>query len=134
MASWNDVRRLALALPGTHEESSSSGNPAWIVNNKFFVWDRPLRRADVEALGDRGPSGPIFGVRTTDLEMKAVLLASDPSIYFTTPHFDGYPAVLVQLEKIRAKDLRDLIVESWLSRAPKRVVTAFLQERKNRKK
>ena len=72
------------------------------------------------------PTGPILGVRTADLEVKEMLLASNPGVYFTTPHFDGYPAVLVRLEKIALKELRDVIVEAWLARAPKRVATAFL--------
>jgi hypothetical protein len=125
MASWRDVRRLALALPGTSEQVSGD-TPAWIVNKKFFVWERPLRRSDIVALGEDAPTGPILGVRTADLEVKEMLLASNPGVYFTTPHFDGYPAVLVRLEKIALKELRDVIVEAWLARAPKRVATAFL--------
>jgi len=91
------------------------------------VWDRPLRKADLAALGARAPTGPILGVRTADLERKEVLLASDPRVYFTTPHFDGYPAVLVRLERVELKELKDLIVEAWLARAPKRAVSEFLR-------
>ena len=127
MASWRDVRRYALALPGTSEERSASGNAAWIVDKKFFAWERPLRRSDLAALGDDAPTGPILGVRTADLDMKDVLLASDPGVYFTTPHFDGYPAVLIRLGSITPKVLKPVIVEAWLARAPKRAVTAFLQ-------
>jgi hypothetical protein len=127
MATWRDVRRFALALPGTSEESTSSGNSAWIVNKKFFTWERPLRRSDLAALGDKAPAGAILGVRTADLEMKDVLLARDPNVYFTTPHFDGYPAVLIRLEKIANGELKDVIVEAWLARAPKRAVAAFLR-------
>jgi hypothetical protein len=128
MATWRDVRRIALKLPGTSEEVGSSGNSAWLVNKKFFVWERPLRRSDLAALGDKAPSGPILGVRTADLEMKDVLLQSDPNVFFTTPHFDGYPAVLVRLPKISAKLLNDVIVEAWLARAGKRAVAAYLSE------
>jgi hypothetical protein len=127
MASWRNVRTFALSLPGTSEERSASGTAAWVVNNKFFTWERPLRRADLEALGDDAPAGPILGVRTADLEMKELLLASDPGVFFTTPHFDGYPAVLVRLDKIAAKKLKDVIVEAWLARASKRAATAYLQ-------
>jgi hypothetical protein len=134
MASWRDVRRYALAMPGAAEEVSSSGASAWIVNKKFFVWERPLRRSDLTALGDNAPKGAVLGVRTADLEMKDVLLASEPEVFFTTPHFDGYPAVLVQLEKISAKDLKDVIIEAWVARAPKRAVTAFLKKREKRYK
>ncbi|HET6276658.1 MAG TPA: MmcQ/YjbR family DNA-binding protein [Candidatus Cybelea sp.] len=129
MATWRDVRRLALALPGASEEQTSSGRAAWIVNRKFFAWERPLRPADLAALGNTAPKGPILGVRTPDLEMKDVLLASNPRVYFTIPHFDGYAAVLIMLEKIAAKELRDVITEAWLCRAGKRAVAAFLEKR-----
>lgn len=131
MATWRDVRRLALALPGT-SETTSRETPAWTVRGKFFVWDRPLRTSDIAALGKRAPKGPILGVRTSGLEMKEVLLASDPRVYFTTPHFDGFPAVLVRLDKIAVKDLKDLILEAWLARAPKTIVNAFLKKRDDR--
>jgi hypothetical protein len=127
MASWDDVRRLALALPGTTEQSSYGGTCAWTVNGKGLAWERPLRPADIAALGKSAPTGPILGVRTPDLEMKDVLLASDPKVFFTTPHFDGYPAVLIRLGKISPARLKEVLVEAWLARAPKRVVAAFLQ-------
>jgi hypothetical protein len=129
MATWRDVRRLALALPGASEEATSSGNAAWIVNKKFFAWERPLRRSDLAALGKKAPTGPILGVRTPDLEMKEVLLASNPAVFFTTPHFDGYPAVMIRLPKIATKLLQDVLEEAWLSRAGKRAVNAFLKDR-----
>jgi hypothetical protein len=128
MATWRDVRRVALKLPGTSEEVRSSGTSAWIVNKKFFAWERPLLRADLAALGDRAPKGPILGVRTPDLEMKDILLSSDPAVFFTTPHFDGYPAVLIRLGKISTSQLKDVIVEAWLARAQKRAVAAYLRE------
>ena len=62
---------------------------SWRVNKKLFVGERPLRKADLAALGDEAPKGPILGVRTVDLEMKDVPFASDPRIFFATPHFDG---------------------------------------------
>jgi hypothetical protein len=67
-------------------------------------------------------------VRTPDLGMKDVLLASDPKVFFTTPHFDGYPAVLIRLDKISASQLKDVIVEAWLARAQKRAVAAYIGE------
>ena len=126
MATWADVRRLALALPGTSEEVSR-GTSAWLVNKKFFVWERPLRKSDIAALGAAAPGGPILGVRTADLELKDVLLASNAGVFFTTPHFDGYAAVLVRLDKIPATDLKKIIIEAWLARAAPRAVTAYLQ-------
>jgi hypothetical protein len=105
MASWRDVRRISLALPGA-TEAVSHGNNAWFVNKKLFVWERPLRRSDVEALGSDAPTGPILGVRTPGIEMKEALLARDRAVYFTTPHFDGYPARLVQLDNITVSSRR----------------------------
>jgi hypothetical protein len=98
-----------------------------MVGKKSFAWQRPLRKSDLDALGARAPAGPILGVRTADLEMKDVLLASDPQSFFTTPHFDGYPAVLIPLQKIATKKLKDVLTEAWLARAPKRAVTAYLR-------
>jgi hypothetical protein len=132
MASWSDVRRIALALPGATEQRRSGGTVAWIVNDKLFVWERPLRPSDLAALGNSAPTGPIVGVRTADLEMKEVLLMNDRDVFFTTPHFDGYPAVLIRLDTIRPKKLTDVIYEAWLARAPKRVVSAYLQSREEK--
>ena len=126
MATWDDVRRLALALPET-DERRSRDLLQWRVKDKLFVWERPLRRSDLEALGDRAPDGPILGVRVEHLVAKEALLADDPGVFFTTPHFDGYPAVLVRLDRIGARELEELITEAWLARAPKRLVTAFME-------
>jgi len=127
VASWDDVRRIALELPETSEEVSRDLRH-WRVKDKGFVWERPLRRADLEALGDAAPDGPILGARVEHLVAKEALLADDPSVFFTTPHFDGYPAVLVRLQRIGLEDLREVIVEAWLARAPKRLAEAYLGE------
>lgn len=120
MATWDDVRRIALGLPET-EEKDSGGLPQWRVRAKLFVWERPLRKADHEALGDDAPEGPILGVRTPDVLAKEALVADDPAVYFTTPHFDGWPGVLVRLEEIPVDELEELIVEAWITQAPKRL-------------
>ena len=128
VASWSDVRRIALSFPGA-SENQTRGHRAWIVEDKFFAWERPLRKSDLKALGDDAPGGPILGVRTDGLEMKEAVLASNPSVYFTTPHFDGYPAVLVQLDRVALRELRNLIREAWLARAPQRSATAYLHKK-----
>jgi hypothetical protein len=125
VSDWDDVRRIALGLPGAGEVSSR-GLRQWRVKDKLFVWERPLRRSDLEALGDRAPDGPILGARVEHLVAKEALLADDPSVYFTTPHFDDYPAVLVRLDRIGPEELAELIVEAWLNRAPKRMAQAYL--------
>src|SRR3954452_2096737 len=126
MASWEDVRRIALDLPET-DEGTSHGNRSWRVKEKGFVWERPLRRGDLEALGDAAPDGPILGVRVENEMAKEALIANDPDVFFTTPHFDGYPAVLVRLDRIGVDDLDEVIVEGWLARAPARLVKASLE-------
>ena len=128
MADWDDVDRLALALPGA-TAGTSYGNRAWKVGGKGFVWERPLRKTDLEALGDAAPEGPILGARVEHPVAKEALLADDPGVYFTTPHFDGYPAILVRLERIAVEDLEELIAEAWLARAPTRLARAFLDQR-----
>ena len=128
VATWDDVRRIALALPET-EERLSRDLRQWRVKDKGFVWERPLRRADLEALGDDAPDGPILGARVEHVGAKEALLADDPSVYFTTPHFDGYPAILVRLDEIELEDLHELIVESWLVRAPRRLAETYLDTR-----
>jgi hypothetical protein len=128
MADWDDVDRLALALPEA-ESGTSYGNRAWVVKGRAFAWERPLRGRDREALGDAAPDGPILGARVEHLVAKEALLADDPAVYFTTPHFDGYPAVLVRLERVGVGELEELLAEAWLARAPKRLAKAFLDER-----
>jgi hypothetical protein len=128
MPTWDDVRHLALALPET-DERLSRGNAQWRVKEKLFVWERPLRRSDLEALGDAAPAGPILGARVEHVVAKEALLADASGVYFTTPHFDGYPAILVELERIAAPDLEELIVEAWLVRAPRRLAESYLAHR-----
>src|SRR5918997_6724667 len=99
MTSWEDVRRLALELPGTDERESGEGHLTWRVKEKGFVWERPLRKRDLAALGDAAPDGPILCARVPDEGAKQALVEDDPSVYFTTPHFNGYPAVLVRLDR-----------------------------------
>ena len=125
MAGWNHVRKIALALPETSEIRRSTA--AWCVRDKVFAWERPLRPADIRALGARAPGGAILAVRVEHLMAKEARLAAQSNVCFTTPHFDGYPAVLVRLGTIRVADLEELIVEAWLARAPKRLVRQHLE-------
>jgi len=127
VATWEDVRRIALSLPQTSEKLSW-GTPSWRVKDKGFVWERPLRKSDLEALGDAAPPGPILGARVEHLVAKEALLADDPGVFFTTPHFDGYPAVLVQLGRISVADLEEVITEAWLVRAPPKLAKAWAEE------
>ena len=128
MATWDDVRRLALELPNT-SEGATFGHLAWLVQGKAFVWERPLRKSDIAALGDAAPDGPILGVHVEHEGIKHALIDSEPAVYFTTPHFNGYPAVLVRLDEIGTHELEELLVDAWLARAPKRLAKEYLSGR-----
>jgi hypothetical protein len=129
VATWDDVSRLALALPEADEGATYGGNRAWTVRKKLFVWERPLRKSDLAALGDAAPDGPILGARVEHLIAKEALLADDSGVFFTTPHFDGYPAVLIRLPEIELDLLEEVVTEAWLVRAPKRLARDFLADR-----
>jgi hypothetical protein len=127
MATWDDVRRIALALPEAVEQPVR-GNAAWRVGGKLFVWERPLRTSDREALGDAAPDGEILGARVEHLGVKEALVADASGVFFTTPHFDGNPSVLVRLDAIDVDELREIVVDAWLARAPPRLAEAYLAE------
>jgi hypothetical protein len=124
VANWDDVAKLALALPGA-EERLSREHRQWRVKDKLFVWERPLRKSDLAALGDSAPDGPILGARVEHEGAKQALVQDPSGIYFTTPHFDGYPAILVRLEPIGPEDLAELVTEAWLCRAPPKLLKEF---------
>jgi hypothetical protein len=127
VVTWDDVADIVEELPLTGEPAAHD----WRVGKKLIAWERPLRTSDRDALAALGiepPSGDILGVRVADEGVKFALIADEPGVYFTTPHFDGYPAVLVKLAEIDELGLRELITEAWLTRAPKRLVEEFLGE------
>jgi hypothetical protein len=129
MATWDDVAGVVGELQLTEERSPHE----WRVGKKLIAWERPLRASDYDALtalGVEPPQGDILGVRVADEGVKFALIADEPELYFTTAHFDGYPAVLVKLAAIDERGLRELIVEAWLTQAPKRLVQEFLGETK----
>lgn len=119
------MARIVARLPETSEPTPRD----WRVRKKLIVWERPLRKADYEALGADAPDGDILGARVSDEGVKFALIANDPDVYFTTPHFDGYPAVLVRLAEISEPDLTELITDAWLAQAPKTLAKAFLADK-----
>jgi hypothetical protein len=125
-----DLDELALALPQVTKEVSDEGRPAYKVHGKLFCCRRGRRRDAVDpATGERLDDVLMF--RVADLDVKELLLADDRGVFFTTPHFDGYPAVLVRIPQLALVDrdeLRDLVAEAWLTRAKKRVAKAWLAE------
>jgi hypothetical protein len=124
VADWDDVARIVGELAETTEASPRT----WRVRKKLIVWERPLRKADYEALGDDAPDGDVIGARVADEGVKFALIADDPMVYFTTPHFDGYPMVLVRLAEIGVPELTELVSDAWLAQAPKTLVRKFLGE------
>jgi hypothetical protein len=125
VATLDTVARIVASLPGTEETSSATGLRWWAVKKKTIAWERPLRKSDLAALGDRAPKGPILGVWLPDMMTKASLLSANADVFFTTPHFDGHPSVLIPLKRIDAATLRAVLVDAWLGRAPKKLASEY---------
>ena len=121
MATLDDVATVCLALPETGEVTSR-GARQWRVKDKLFVWERRLRKSDLAELGDAAPDGPVLGARVPDEGAKFALIEDEPDVYFTTSHFDGYPAVLVRLDALGTDALTELVGEAWACRAPRRLL------------
>jgi hypothetical protein len=130
MATMADLDELALSLPETTKKLTSDGRPEYYVHDKLFCCHRGLRKDAVDPkTGER--LGDVVMFRVPDLDMKELLLADARDIFFTTPHFDGYAAVLVripQLDRLDRDELEDLVAEAWLTRAQKRVAKAWLAD------
>ena len=123
MATWADVRRVAESLP---EVTPRAGDTMqWRVKDKLFIWERPLRKRDLEELGDAAPTGAVLAARVADEGDKEALVAASPDVYFTTSHFDGHRIVLVRLSRIGRRELRELVTDAWLDRAPRALVRQF---------
>jgi hypothetical protein len=130
MAAMADLDELALALPQTTKEMSDDGRPAYLVHGKVFCFHRSRRRDAVDPeTGARLDDVLMF--RVADLGVKDLMLADERGVFFTTPHFDGYPAVLLRIPDLAGLDrdeLHDLVAEAWLTKAQKRVAKAWLAE------
>jgi hypothetical protein len=125
VATLEDVSRLACELPEV-TEAERHGNRTWFVAGKAFAWDRPFSKADIKRFGDQTPpEGPILAVRVEDLGEKEAVLAAHPDAFFTIPHFDGYSAVLIQLQLVDLTALREAITDGWLACAPPALATRY---------
>lgn len=126
----SDLDELARALPEVEAGEDAEGRPSYSVRGKVFCWHRSPRPDAVDAAtGERLEDVLVFWVDS--LEEKDLLVAGDRGIFFTTPHWNGYRAVLMripELARIDRDELRELVVEAWLSRAPKGVAKAWLAE------
>jgi len=127
MADWDEVRRLALELPDT-TEAVSWGSAHWRVHDKGFVWERPLRKKELVHLALAEQIEPVLGARVEDEATKLALLEEDPSVFFTTPHFVDFPAILVWLDRIPQRRLEELVVEAWFAVAPPKLAKGWLAE------
>ena len=125
-----DLDTLALEMPEATREISEDGRPSYLVHGKLFCFHRSRRPDALDPeTGER--LGDVLMFRVADLDEKDLILADDRGVFFTTPHFNGYPAVLMRirdLPRIERSELRDLVVEAWLTRAQKRVAKAWLEE------
>ena len=128
MVDVDEAAAIATELPEV-TEGLSRGNRAWQVGGKTFAWERTFSKADLKRFGDQTPpDGPILAVRVADLHDKEAVLAAGMTGVFTIPHFDGYPAVLIELHAVQPTELRAAIVDGWLACAPRKLAEDYLAD------
>jgi hypothetical protein len=127
VVTLDQVAAMALALPGA-SEGERHGNRAWSVAGKTFAWQRRFSKADLKRFGEvTPPSGEILAVHVADLGEKEALLASGLEGFFTIAHFDGYPAVLVELARAGKQAVGEALVDAWLDCAPEPEARAYVE-------
>jgi len=133
MVSLDDAAAMALGLPEV-VEGERQGNRTWCLGKKAFAWERPFSKADIKRFGERTPpDGPILALLTADLGEKEAILEAATLGAFTIPHFDGYPALLIQLKVVTKRSLRDLVLDAWLAVAPTPLAARHLKRARTRR-
>jgi hypothetical protein len=126
MTTMDDVAHIASTLPGV-TGGERYHRRTWFVTREAFAWERPFTKADLQRFADEvPPSGPILAVRVEDLDEKKAVLFASMDGFFTIAHFDGYPAVLIQLDVVTRAALAEAILDAWLACAPPPLATEFL--------
>lgn len=111
--TFADVDAFAMSLPGV-TVGLSWGHRTWMVGGRGFAWERPFTKSDIRRFGDETPpGGEILGVRVESLDAKEALLEGALPGFFTIPHFDGFPGLLIALRKARARDVRAAIEDAY---------------------
>jgi hypothetical protein len=131
MATWDDVRRIALDLPEVVEDAEGR-TTAWRIGAKAFAWERLLRRGERAILAAAAPDGPALGLRTGDPLAVEALVAARPDVFFTVAGYGVHPMVLLHVERASFEDLDEALTEAWLSRAPRRLRAPFLAAARER--
>jgi hypothetical protein len=126
MTSFEDVARLVAQLPEV-TEGERHGHRTWFVHGKGFAWERPFSKTDLKRFGEvTPPDGPILAVKVADLNEKEAVLAANHAGIFDIAHFNGFPAVLIQLDRVGRKGLREAILDGWLACAPPKLAEQYL--------
>lgn len=127
MVTMAEMTELVSALPEV-SEGVRHGHRAWSVRGKTFAWERPFSKADIKRFGEgTPPEGPIVAVSVADLGEKEAILASNVKGLFTIAHFDNYPALLIQLDRVMKKALREAVTDAWLACAPAALAEDYLK-------
>lgn len=131
-ATFDDVATYLAGLPEV-TIGERYGQRTWSVGKKSVAWERPFSKADIKRFGDdEPPSGPILAITVADLAEKEAVLAANTKGFFTITHFDGYAAVLVQMDVVTKPALKAALLDGWLAAAPRDLADAYMAQKRRR--